>query len=1109
MAWVEAYGPWVRDAWRAQFSYELSTSPTAVSMDFSGRRYAVYRAEVPSGPDTGIVDPKQIGGYEQYTASSSISFSGTNQVTESAYDDSSLRASNRLRYSGQWTWARGYSSYNVTVTLALTLTNYLKDETRIPSSYYWGPYTDSTSCSVTITVPAKPSYSVSYNANGGTGAPGGQTKWYGENLALSATVPTRPGYAFVSWNTAANGSGTSYSPGATYTGNAGLTLYAIWKELPSILSVTASRVRSDGATSDALGGCMKVSWEWHNTSTSVNNKVTSFVVTATPVQSGYPSFSRTLQAVYSSDVYGGTMDTVFGASSSYYGETVYRDVYPDVQYVISVTGYNANGQATRTYTLNAVGSDVYSRPSAVPTLMRSDAHSNSDICGEYIDVVTAITTYSSPDDSVVVYSHGAEIVDSGWIGDLGVAIDVSPDKKSGHALMGPYEARLLTPQVALAIEVAIADKFYTVTNRHVLPVATAYQLPTIEVTGIRRVAPDGVTEDALGGYLLVTGRYTMTETNTQQQPTASTGKVSAAPGGSALPTVVHFIDDSGPAQSRHDAWEYPSDEENGYYSSSNGNFYDLIPNDSTYSLSKTPNGTISVSGERFVSVPEGSLGDSYSYEPDIVEFTFGTAATDPHLWLSYDGDKTFTALAANVSGGENDHLLRCSFEYEYNEGVPSTTAGTAEGPNTIDARPGRKTAVQTFGELLLSVMRPDEVYYATFTVSDRFNTASTTVQVPVSNYTFPMVYDLEPKRVVMVPDNPALPDGPSHPEPSDDGTDLLVDVSWAIYGSVTQTEPQEFNVTVISEEGQTIVDRDYSLPATTSGQPSELLFKSGDPDISLPVPFSQDLQYIVKVTVMDRYSLAELSSVLTSAFFTLDVKKGGHGIAFGKPATRHVMDVRFPGYFDHAFHIGEQLTLPVYHRLKVPKSALPCLPAIVLVESASGVTTYLAEDGTDILDEPVESEMHTSLSDYDASNGYFHPADYTKPFEWPVTAVSGANPGWYAENDTPSGEHNPYYFTSVQLPVESGKKFYSVIDAYLQTDSGEIMKFVPEPGSTFNDYVVDMDASKPPFSNSGTDISPTGKFFHFKHFEGCGWHSDASSGSVNGTFHVVYEVEDA
>lgn len=76
----------------------------------------------------------------------------------------------------------------------------------------------------------KPStYTISYNANGGSGAPGSQTKTHGTDLKLSSTKPTRSGYTFVNWNTKSDGSGTNYASGATYNTNANITLYAIWK----------------------------------------------------------------------------------------------------------------------------------------------------------------------------------------------------------------------------------------------------------------------------------------------------------------------------------------------------------------------------------------------------------------------------------------------------------------------------------------------------------------------------------------------------------------------------------------------------------------------------------------------------------------------------------------------------------------------------------------------------------------------------------------------------------------------------------------------------------------------------------------------------------------
>ena len=76
-------------------------------------------------------------------------------------------------------------------------------------------------------------YTVTYNANGGEGAPASQSFETGGSVILSSVIPTRTGYEFISWNTAANGSGTSYAPGATYSAYASVTLYAQWSSLDS------------------------------------------------------------------------------------------------------------------------------------------------------------------------------------------------------------------------------------------------------------------------------------------------------------------------------------------------------------------------------------------------------------------------------------------------------------------------------------------------------------------------------------------------------------------------------------------------------------------------------------------------------------------------------------------------------------------------------------------------------------------------------------------------------------------------------------------------------------------------------------------------------------
>ncbi|WP_253611274.1 InlB B-repeat-containing protein [Bifidobacterium pseudolongum] len=101
---------------------------------------------------------------------------------------------------------------------------------------------------VAVDVPPKPSHTVSYNANGGSGAPGNQTKWWGEVLTLSNTRPTRANHTFLGWATSANGA-VAYQPGGRYGADNNVTLYAVWKlatKPPTIQSFTAQRVDEAG-----------------------------------------------------------------------------------------------------------------------------------------------------------------------------------------------------------------------------------------------------------------------------------------------------------------------------------------------------------------------------------------------------------------------------------------------------------------------------------------------------------------------------------------------------------------------------------------------------------------------------------------------------------------------------------------------------------------------------------------------------------------------------------------------------------------------------------------------------------------------------------------------
>jgi uncharacterized repeat protein (TIGR02543 family) len=119
-------------------------------------------------------------------------------------------------FAGWWTGVGGTSSEVTATTVVSTASNHT----------LYAKWT------------ALPTYAVTYDANAPTDgtAPAAQTKTPGIALTLAANTGslTRTGYTFAGWNTAADGSGTSYAVGASYTTDAALTLYAEWTALQSL-----------------------------------------------------------------------------------------------------------------------------------------------------------------------------------------------------------------------------------------------------------------------------------------------------------------------------------------------------------------------------------------------------------------------------------------------------------------------------------------------------------------------------------------------------------------------------------------------------------------------------------------------------------------------------------------------------------------------------------------------------------------------------------------------------------------------------------------------------------------------------------------------------------
>ena len=109
--------------------------------------------------------------------------------------------------------------------------------------------TSSKTATATIAVQNNHVYTISYDANGGTGAPSGEshttTSETSYNFTVSNTVPTRTGYTFVGWNTSPNGGGTYYTAGNTVTATENspdVILFAIWSTSPDVPTYTETNL---------------------------------------------------------------------------------------------------------------------------------------------------------------------------------------------------------------------------------------------------------------------------------------------------------------------------------------------------------------------------------------------------------------------------------------------------------------------------------------------------------------------------------------------------------------------------------------------------------------------------------------------------------------------------------------------------------------------------------------------------------------------------------------------------------------------------------------------------------------------------------------------------
>lgn len=213
------YGSKVNNVWRAYMTYTVTTTPTQVKVSIK----------------SGLNIPND--GYSSHR-SFTATISGTSQTTVSGSisNQKYVGVLTKAIKSVTYTWNRASTAQ--TKTIKTVLKGYNESTT--------------SSCSASISIPALAPATITFNANDGLGTvPTAISTYVGVANTIPSNSLTRTGYTFNGWNTASDGSGTSYATGSTITPTGDVTLYAQWKTTyvkPEIQNLLAFR------TANASGG---------------------------------------------------------------------------------------------------------------------------------------------------------------------------------------------------------------------------------------------------------------------------------------------------------------------------------------------------------------------------------------------------------------------------------------------------------------------------------------------------------------------------------------------------------------------------------------------------------------------------------------------------------------------------------------------------------------------------------------------------------------------------------------------------------------------------------------------------------------------------------------
>jgi LPXTG-motif cell wall-anchored protein/uncharacterized repeat protein (TIGR02543 family) len=192
------------------------TAPTAMTSNANNSAYISLVGVLPvssvSGQCTGLVTVQNDQGINN-----NCSAFGSPNVSSQAMSD----FNSPVNWPANTTWTFTIAANTVTLPNAATFN--VSAMTFVASSP--PVQIDSASVSVPLTGYVAPSSTVTFNANGGSGAMADQTA--SSATALTTNAFTRSGYTFAGWATSPTGT-VAYADAASYTFGSSVTLYAVW-----------------------------------------------------------------------------------------------------------------------------------------------------------------------------------------------------------------------------------------------------------------------------------------------------------------------------------------------------------------------------------------------------------------------------------------------------------------------------------------------------------------------------------------------------------------------------------------------------------------------------------------------------------------------------------------------------------------------------------------------------------------------------------------------------------------------------------------------------------------------------------------------------------------